>query len=58
MTYNLCNPFNPDIRCASLCGVDFEGKESAVNVRIERVAEIIKWLSDPKLKIFIQYWRN
>ena len=23
MTYNLCTPFKHDIRCASLCGVEF-----------------------------------
>ena len=39
--YNLCNPFNPDLCCAFLCGVEFvfkqerRGKESAAKVRIE-----------------------
>ena len=43
-TYNLCNSFNPDLPCASLCGVEFvfkkKGKEGAAEVRIERVTEI------------------
>ena len=25
--FNLCNPFNSDLRCASLCGVDFVFKK-------------------------------
>jgi len=46
ITCNLCNPFNLDIQCASLCGVELvfkkerRGKEGAVEVRIERVTEI------------------
>ena len=45
-TYNLCEPFNPDLRCASLCGVEFvfkkerREKEGATEVRIQRVIEI------------------
>ena len=44
---NLCNPFNLDLRCASLCGVKFvfqkkwREEEGGAEVRIERVAEII-----------------
>ena len=26
-TYNLCNSFNPDLPCASLCGVEFVFKK-------------------------------
>ena len=26
-TYNLCNPFNPDLHCASYCGIEFVFKK-------------------------------
>ena len=47
--YNLCNPFKHDLRCASLCGVEFvfpkerRGKEGAAEVMFERVTEIRTW---------------
>ena len=45
--YNLCNPFKYDLRCASLCGVEFvftnerREKGGVAEVIFERVTKII-----------------
>ena len=62
--YNLCNPLNTDLRCASLslCGVEFVSKkerrekEGAAEFRIEKVTEIITYiirLNSEKLIFFL-----
>ena len=36
LIYNLCNPFKHDLRCASLCGVDFVFKRERREKRAQR----------------------
>ena len=36
---NLCNPFEHDLRCASLCGVDFVFKRERREKRVQRLKE-------------------
>ena len=54
--YNLCNPFKHDLRCASLCGVEFvfkkdrREKDGAVEVKFERVDQTSNFCDDIGIK--------